>query len=81
MIRSPVFITRRPGVLSLHVDILHNKLARNGPNNMPRNPPFHSSSEYNFILINFEQLLTHLNSIEPHLPLITRFFNQRSSSW
>ena len=39
------------------------------------------SSEYKTFLLNFEQLLTYLNSIRPHMLLVTGDFNVRSSSW
>ena len=32
-------------------------------------------------LLNFEQLLTYLNSIKPHVLLVTGDFNVRSSKW
>ena len=40
-----------------------------------------SSNEYDTFLLNFEQLLTYLNSLKPHILLETRSFNVRSSSW
>ena len=43
--------------------------------------PSQSSNEYNTFLLNFEQLLTYLNSIKPHVLLVTGDFNVRSSSW
>ena len=43
--------------------------------------PSQSSNEHNTFLLNFEQLLTYLNSIKPHVLLVTRDFNVRSSSW
>ena len=43
--------------------------------------PSQSSNECNTFLLNFEQLLTYLNSIKPHVQLVTGDFNVRSSSW
>ena len=43
--------------------------------------PSQSSNEYDTFLLNFEQLLTYLNSIKPHVLLVTGDFNVRSSSW
>ena len=43
--------------------------------------PSQLSNEYNTFLLNFEQLLTYLNSIKPHMLLVTGDFNVRSSSW
>ena len=43
--------------------------------------PSQSSNEYNTFLLNFEQPLTYLNSIKPHVLLVTGDFNVRSSSW
>ena len=71
---SPAFITSRPGILGLSTDIFHNKLATNGPNNLSRNPHIQPRSEYNTALVNFEQLLTYLNSIKARVTLITLFF-------
>ena len=43
--------------------------------------PSQSSNEYNTFLLNFEQPLTYLNSIKPHVLLVTGDFNVRSSNW
>ena len=43
--------------------------------------PSQSSNAYNTCLLNFEQLLTHLNCINPHMLLVTSDFNVKSSSW
>ena len=43
--------------------------------------PSQSSNEYDTFLLNFEQLLTYLNSIKSHVLLVTGDFNVRSSSW
>ena len=42
--------------------------------------PSQSSKEYDTFLLDFEQLLTHLNSIKPHMLLVTGHFNVRLSS-
>ena len=42
--------------------------------------PSQSSNEYDTFLLNFEQLLTYLNSIKPHVLLVGCDFNGRSSS-
>ena len=42
--------------------------------------PSHSGNEYDTFLLNFEQLLTYLNSIKSHVLLVTSDFNERSSS-
>ena len=43
--------------------------------------PSQSSNEYDTFFLNFEQVLTYLNSIKPHVMLGTGDFNVRSSSW
>ena len=43
--------------------------------------PSQSNNEYDTFLLNFEQLTTYLNSIKPHVLLVTGDFNVRSSSW
>ena len=43
--------------------------------------PSQSSNEYDTFLLNFEQLLIYLNSIKPHVLLVTGDFNVRSSNW
>ena len=43
--------------------------------------PRQSSNAYNSCLLNFEQLLTHLNCINLHMLLVTSDFNVKSSSW
>ena len=43
--------------------------------------PSQSSNEYDTFLLNFEQLLTYLNSIKPHVLLVKGDFNLISSSW
>ena len=40
-----------------------------------------SCNEYDTFLLNFEQLLTYLNSLKPHVLLVKGDFNVRSSSW
>ena len=40
-----------------------------------------SSNEYDTFLLNFEQLLTYLNSIKPHILLVTGGFSVGFSSW
>ena len=43
--------------------------------------PSQSSNKYYTFLLNFEQLLTNLNSMKPHVLLVIGDFNARSSSW
>ena len=43
--------------------------------------PSQLSDEYDTLLLNVEQLLTYLNSIKPHMLLVTGNINVRSSSW
>ena len=43
--------------------------------------PGQSSNECNTFLLNLEQLITYLNSIKPHMLLVTGDFNVRSSGW
>ena len=43
--------------------------------------PSQSSNESDTFLLNFEQLLTYLNSIKPNIHLVPDDFNVRSSSW
>ena len=43
--------------------------------------PSQSSNEYDTFLLNFDQLLTYLNSIKPYVLLITGDINVKSSSW
>ena len=44
--------------------------------------PSQTSNEYDISLVNFEQLLTYLNSLKPHVLLVvTDDFNARSLSW
>ena len=43
--------------------------------------PNQSSNKYDTFLLNFEQLLTYLKSIKPHVLLVTGDFNVRFSSW
>ena len=43
--------------------------------------PSQSSNECDTFLLNFEQLLTYLNSIKPHMLLVTGDFIVRFSSW
>ena len=40
-----------------------------------------SSNEYDTFFLNFEQLLTYLNNLKPHVLLVTGDFNVRSTSW
>ena len=43
--------------------------------------PSQSSNEYDTFLLNFEHLLTYLNSLKPHMLLVTGDINVISSSW
>ena len=43
--------------------------------------PSQSNNEYDTFLLNFEQLLTYVNSIKSHVFSVTGDFNVRSSSW
>ena len=43
--------------------------------------PSQSSNECDTFLLNYEQLLTYLNSIKPCVMLVAGDFNVRSSSW
>ena len=43
--------------------------------------PSQSSNEYDTFLLNFEHLLTYLNSLKPHVLLVTGHINVISSSW
>ena len=43
--------------------------------------PSQSINEHEIFSSNFEQLLTYLKSLKPHLLLVTGHFNVRSSSW
>ena len=47
----------------------------------PGPDPGYSNSYWNLNSIAFEKLLTCLNSIKPHMLLVTGDFNVRSSSW
>ena len=40
-----------------------------------------SSNEYDTLLLNFQQLITYLNSIKPDMLLVAGDLNIRSSSW
>lgn len=40
-----------------------------------------ASSEYDTFLVNFEQLLTYLNSWKPGIMLVTGNFSAKPSSW
>ena len=43
--------------------------------------PSQASNEYDTFLSNLEQLLTYLNSIKPHVLLVTGYIDVKSSSW